>query len=382
MRMNDELSDGASHETALVSDLLTRSYEDLSNSVRVLNGYLPSREDVLTLALTALRDGWVMITKVNSERQVEELLDAEGQLRLRTPLNIFIGGQILDRGVTIANLIGFFYGRRPQVYQQDTVLQHSRMFGFRPIEDLAVTRFYTEPRIYDAMRRMHESDVALRRTFETSPDLPVVFIQRDDRGRVIPCSPNKILVSNTTTLTPFTRILPVGFQTDAATRLRPITNEIDQLLDRLRPDSGFDAPFEITLDAALQILGLIKRALKMETDEGYNFDWDAAAAALTHMSNSSDNSSQRGHVWCLVRKDRNISRTVGTGSHAFYSDAPDTTRTEGNVARQTAVDIPMLIMLRQNGEEDKGWHGAPFYWPVIVAQQNIRTAIFAHETTP
>ncbi|MDG6999858.1 MAG: hypothetical protein JRN15_12165 [Nitrososphaerota archaeon] len=109
---------------------------------------------------------------------------------------------------------------------------------------------------------------------------------------------------------------------------------------------------------------------------------DRHAAALTHMSNSSDNSSQRGHVWCLVRKDRNISRTVGTGSHAFYSDAPDTTRTEGNVARQTAVDIPMLIMLRQNGEEDKGWHGAPFYWPVIVAQQNIRTAIFAHETTP
>jgi hypothetical protein len=31
----------------------------------------------------------------------------KGQLRLRTPLNPFIGGQILDRGITIKNLIGF-----------------------------------------------------------------------------------------------------------------------------------------------------------------------------------------------------------------------------------------------------------------------------------
>ena len=160
-----------------------------------------------------------MITKVNSERQVEELLDAEGQLRLRTPLNVFIGGQILDRGVTIANLIGFFYGRRPQIYQQDTVLQHSRMFGFRPLEDLAVTRFYTEPAIYTAMRRMHESDVALRQTIERNPDQPVVFIQRDPAGRIRPCSPNKILISNTTTLRPFKRILPIGFQTDVRTRV-------------------------------------------------------------------------------------------------------------------------------------------------------------------
>jgi len=48
-----------------------------------------------------------MVTKVNSEKQIAELLDDTGQLKLRTPLNLFIGGQILDRGVTIANLIGF-----------------------------------------------------------------------------------------------------------------------------------------------------------------------------------------------------------------------------------------------------------------------------------
>ena len=60
-----------------------------------------------------------MITKVNSDKDIEELLDDDGQLKLRTPFNLFIGGQILDRGITINNLIAFYYGRNPQRFQQD-----------------------------------------------------------------------------------------------------------------------------------------------------------------------------------------------------------------------------------------------------------------------
>jgi len=124
------------------------------------------------------------------------------------------------------------------------------MFGFRPIEDLAVTRFYTEPAIYAAMRRMHESDVALRQTIERSPDQSVVFIQRDPAGRIRPCSPNKILVSNTTTLRPFKRILPIGFQTDVRTRVLPVVQEIDDLLDQAIGEQDPDEPFEISLTFA------------------------------------------------------------------------------------------------------------------------------------
>ena len=56
----------------------------------------------------ALAEGQLMITKVNSDNDIKNLLDDEGQLKLRTPLNVFIGGQILDRGITINNLIGFY----------------------------------------------------------------------------------------------------------------------------------------------------------------------------------------------------------------------------------------------------------------------------------
>ena len=66
-----------------------------------------------------------LITKVNSDTEIKKLLAEDGQLKLRTPFNIFIGGQILDRGITISNLIAFYDGRNPNRFQQDTVLQHS-----------------------------------------------------------------------------------------------------------------------------------------------------------------------------------------------------------------------------------------------------------------
>jgi len=376
----EKLADTGLSDPILLQQLSTTAYEEIAASIRVMNHYLPPLDEVLHECFNALEQGWLMITKVNSERQVESLLDIEGQLRLRTPLNIFIGGQILDRGVTIDGLIGFFYGRRPRVYQQDTVLQHSRMFGFRPIEDLTVTRFYTDPAIYEAMRRMHESDVALRAEVESNPEGPIVFIQRDNSGRVIPCSPNKILLSRTTTLRPFKRILPVGFQSDYGIRVAPIIREIDSLLKDACLGNDFEEPFEIPFAMAADILRRIKPTLIMANEEGYEFDWEAVLAALRFMSESAIDPTKRGKVWCLVRTDRNLRQKASIGSHHIYSDSPDTTRTEGAVARSVAIDIPMLILIRQNGREDLGWRGTPFYWPVIVAQQNLRTSIFAHET--
>lgn len=379
--LKEKLSDAAKTNPSILRQLLERAYEDLAQSIQVMSHFLPPLDEVLREAFTGLADGWLMITKVNSEKQVEALLDESGQLKLRTPLNIFIGGQILDRGITIANLIGFYYGRRPQVFQQDTVLQHSRMFGFRPLQDLTVTRFYTEPQIHTAMRRMHESDVALRETIQREPEQPVVFIQRDNSGLVIPCSPNKILVSNTTTLKPFKRILPIGFQSDYATRVKPILLEIDRILTELGPETGVDQPFEIPLSVADNLLRHIESTIMMDKDQGYEFDWQAARAALAHMSYTASAPQQRGYVWCLVRKDRNTSRFINAGGRQTYADAPDTTHQEGKVARNVAIHIPMLMLFRQNGAEDRGWRGTAFYWPVIWAPQNTRTTIFAHETT-
>jgi hypothetical protein len=120
----------------------------------------------------------------------------------------------------------------------------------------------------------------------------------------------------------------------------------------------------------------------MENEMGYEFDWEACRAALEYMSMDVPPPQSRGKVLCLIRKGRTLSRFQPQLGSPYFSDAPDTGQREGAIARRFAIDIPMLIMIRQDGREDDGWRGVPFYWPIVVAQQNIQLAIFAHETTP
>ena len=230
------------------------------------------------------------------------MLDDEGQLRLRTPLNLFIGGQILDRGITIANLIGFYYGRDPQRFQQDTVLQHSRMYGFRPQEDRAVTRFYTTRNSHRTMERMHEADSALRDRIEAQGgDQSVTFIELDLQGAIVPCSSTKILASNITTLRPHRRILPIGFQTDFKIRLLPITEAIDAKLAKLPNQGETPEPFDVSLNDASEILELLAPSF-VEFEPGFEDRWDVAEykAILRHLSESCPDSAKRGRVYLLV----------------------------------------------------------------------------------
>lgn len=155
-----------------------------------------------------------------------------GELRLRTPFSIFVGGQVLDRGITIPNMVGFYYGRNPKTMQQDTVMQHSRMFGYREKELLSITRFYTTRKIYENMVKITEIDMALREDieFERFED-GVCFIENKTNvqsvSKTVPCSPNKISVSNVVYLKPLSRILPVGFTPKA----KAITDKANKLID-------------------------------------------------------------------------------------------------------------------------------------------------------
>lgn len=375
--LKQQLVAEAKQGSALFKELVEQAYYELKPSIELAGYYLPSLGEVTERAKEALNDGELLITTVNSEREIESLLDDSGQLKLRTPLNIFIGGQILDRGVAIGNLIGFYYGRRPNRFQQDTVLQHSRMYGYRPHEDLTVTRFYTEPSIYDAMRRMHESDSALREAIEQNPEQKVVFIEGAPGGSVIPCNPNKILISATTTLKPHKRLLPVGFQTDYKVRTVPVTEQVDALLHEVHPKGAGKEPFKIPTTLAHKIMSLLESVLLMEEEEGYTFDWTGAHAALDYLAGRSPD---RSNIWCLWATDRNNARLAGIGSHTVYVATPDTATTEGAIAREYAKDTPMLMLFRQNGSEDKGWRGAPFYWPLLWTPASTPIAIYANET--
>lgn len=362
-------------DPVLLNDLILTSYKNLEESMQLIECYIPSFEDVKYEVIKSLEKDYLMITKVNSEKDVNQLLDETGQLKLRTPLNIFIGGQILDRGITIGNLIGFYYGRNPNKFQQDTVLQHSRMFGYRPIEDLATTRFYTTLRIYEGMKKMQEFDSALREAFEKgSQDNGVVFIQKDSKNQIIPCSPNKLMLSKTTTLKPFKRLLPVGFQTGYKTNISSIVNQLDKLIDEESKSS--EAPFLLKLKDATKIINLIKST----HDETAGEPWDEVSfiSSMEYLSLNTD-SKNAGYIWCIVRKDRNVGRMREEGR---YEDSPVSSKGEHGelkVAKSVAKNIPALILTRQNGQEGENqWRGTPFWWPVLITPETTNTIIFSN----
>jgi len=230
------------------------------------------------------------------------------------------------------------------------------------------------------MERMHEADSALRDRIARNGDQTVKFIELDPQGVIVPCSPAKILASNITTLQSHRRILPVGFQTDYKTRLLAVTLKIDNKLRALGPfpqDGEAPDPFQISIVDAVELIDMLGPTF-VDFAPGYEDRWDPNEykAILRHMSESSLNPNLRGRVFVLVRTGRNISRFVGAGSHAEFSDAPDTAQREGALAKRFAQDVPVLTMIRQNGTAE-GWRDCPFWWPVIIAPANMRTTLFA-----
>jgi hypothetical protein len=162
-RLLETFKSSAENDDACLRALFDESFADLGRSVASDGGVMPVINEAYALFAEVLRDEEVHPERVKSDVDLRPLLDPEtAELKLRAAGNVFIGGSILDRGITIPNLISFYYGRNPKRMQADTVLQHSRMYGARDRRDLAITRFFTSRAVFDRLKRIHELEVALR----------------------------------------------------------------------------------------------------------------------------------------------------------------------------------------------------------------------------
>lgn len=347
-------------------------YRQLEYSLKLLNVNLPTLTEIVDKVKTALENSYIGITLVNSEHQVAELLGEDGQLRLDNPFNIFIGGQTLDRGITIDHLIGFYYGRNPKSFQMDTVLQHSRMYGSRSEKDLAVTRFYTSFRVYEAMRNMHFFDQNLRENIERDPYSTVRFIAK--QGTTIkPCGPNKIKASNLLSFKEYSRFLPVGFQTRSKTNIQRTVADIDQIIFPLLDHKQEGV---IDLEIFKVILEKINETYTYEPQfDNVGLSWDIAMVSrVVELALSFKDTQQIG---LYFRDQRETSRTKNNG--LSFTDAPDDGKTDLPRSKALARNNPVLMLLKQRGTEAGGWRGAEFYWPVVIMPRNMPNFVYSEE---
>ena len=347
---------------------------------------LPSLDEIKDNLRELFNTNNYHVQVVNSDEQVSTLLDEEsGELSLDTAANIFIGGNILDRGITIKNMLCFFYGRNPKNFQQDTVLQHARMYGARAKEDMAVTRLHTTDLIHKILVRMNELDNQLREWFiagKDKADVNAVFLGCDKN--IKPCAMQKIKASNALTLKPQIRMLPVGFWTGGKTATSKILQKIDELIEYApgfahKDDNGF---FEMDKNRVVEILKLVESMYVFDDKPSINNldhknDVQEMLCALEYCTDKSN-----GKVYVLHRTDRDMGRIRANGG---WIDAPDDGRTDTKPSREKAIDAPVLMLIRQNGNKkideatgmNVGWNNTPFYWPVLMTQKNINPVMFA-----
>lgn len=347
---------------------------------------VPSKNDVIAKVRQIFEDENLIVQVVNSDEQMSSLLDPEdGQLKLKAEANIFIGGSILDRGITINNMICFFYGRSPKSMQQDTVLQHARMYGARSKEDMAVTRLYTTESLHQALVKMNDLDEQLRQWFIEGRDIEepnAIFVGYDKN--IKPCSSQKIKVSNTIPLKGNKFLLPVGMWTKNKTESKTIMKQLDSLITESegfnnKDEHGF---FEIDKALVIEILSLIKKtyvydSAYLNTDR--KRDIDEMLCALEYCTAKSGDK-----MWCMYRENRNMNRVRQNGG---FIDAPLDGHTDSAPAKEIATDKPVIVLLRQNGNKvlddwgrNIGWNNAPFYWPVLLPQADIDPVMFAIDT--
>lgn len=361
-------------------DSLKRSNEQ-GNKQHLINEKFPTFGEVEAEVKRILEYNDYVIKIVNSEEHVALMLNEHGQLRLDQTLNFFIGGSILDRGITIDNMLCFFYGRDPHKFQMDTVLQHARMYGARDKEDMACTRFFTTTEIYDVLKTINVFDDYLYRYLKAhrntvqNNDFVSMVIGYDKR--ISPSAQNKYLPANTQVVKPGLRTYPVGMQTIESEQNEPITRKIEEIVQRARKENkpNGDGFFLMHYNDVVEVISLIRESyIYKEEYNNVGMEWDIndMVTPLEHLTYDTD-----GMVLVAVRGDRNLSRERENiyDKRGRFIDAPEAGG-EINTDRANAVDRPALVLLKQNGTIEQGWRGTAFFWPVLTMPENMKTGIF------
>lgn len=144
-----DLAAGIRTKKPLIDRRLRAAYDDLARTHEGLRG---KKFDELVEAIGFFSPG-ITVKLVNGE--------TDEDVAVKSPYNLFVGGNKLGRGVTIKNLLVSYYGRNPRRPQADTVLQHARMYGYRR-KDIGLLRLFLPLELHTVFRAINKMERGLR----------------------------------------------------------------------------------------------------------------------------------------------------------------------------------------------------------------------------
>jgi hypothetical protein len=152
-----DLAEKLKSKNASVIKRLRKAYDDLATSDA---GIKSSNFDDLLDTIQFLSPG-IMVKMVNGQ--------TDEDVAVRSPYNLFVGGNKLGRGVTIKNLLVSYYGRHPKTPQADTVLQHARMYGYRR-KDFGLLRLFLPNELHVVFKAINNMEQTLRELISKKPN--------------------------------------------------------------------------------------------------------------------------------------------------------------------------------------------------------------------
>jgi len=151
-----DLTAGVKGNSRVVIARLTAAYDDLASTHA---GLRASKFAGLVEAIGFFSPG-ITVKLVNGQ--------TDEDVAVRSPYNLFVGGNKLGRGVTIKNLLVSYYGRHPKKPQADTVLQHARMYGYRR-KDIGLLRLFLPRELHIVFRAITKMERGLRELIARRP---------------------------------------------------------------------------------------------------------------------------------------------------------------------------------------------------------------------
>ena len=292
--------------------VLKACYEDL----KLNKPQFPSLED---LVQETQRTSFNVVVMNSSPGNLSRGLPVSGA-------NIFIGGNVLGRGIVIPKLQTIYYCRTAQRLTVDTYWQHSRAFGYD--RDPALVRLFMPPRLFSNFIQMSDAIMQLFESLETSISSEILVVSPQGM------QPTRAAVVDNLT----TDCIVGGANHFPINPSQQNSAHLDALL------SGFDENQEYYEVSAQEAAEILKATQEIELGGTSRKIFEEA---IRHINLD-------GKVILAVRRDRQISANTGTLL------SPDDRRLSSRHAKDA-----VLILYRLTGERSKGWKGAPFWVPNV-----------------
>lgn len=319
-----DLAAGLKAKDLKVRKRLQASYDDLAHSHE---GIKASSVDALLEAIEFFSPG-TTVKLVNGE--------TDEDVAVRSPYNLFVGGNKLGRGVTIKNLLVSYYGRHPKRPQADTVLQHARMYGYRR-KDIGLLRLFLPRELHLVFKAIYRMETGLRKLIAENSGEEFRGMYVEDGLK--PTRKNILAPGAVGVYSGGSNYNPAQVLRDASAKIP--TDKLDKKLSAV----GDKSYVELSIEEICDIIGLT-RPDQAQAEHVWNPL--AIVGSLTQFAKLRNH--QTGYVY--VDRDRQLQEsrreTAGILTGGEYKTVPD--------------DKIGLFMLRTTGD---GRSHHPTWWPQV-----------------